>query len=246
MNNNITDWNDYYNKKYKKINKEELENDNLYEKTMDNHHINQRNNIILSIGPSGSGKTTGIVDFIIRTKDKKNEIPFYTITYFTASTSDEGLIKLLRELIPSIIVIDEVEDLPRLENVKKDNTYNKNLKNIIIFDDIANLNKKQKDIINNWSNSGRKLFSHLVFIAQNVIDVPTTIRRNANYIFLYKSNELSTVKYVLKKYNIYNIDEDQLFEWYKEATQEKGQMLLLDLTVGSKYKIRHNFLDVLY
>ena len=57
MNNSITDWNDYYNKKYKKINKEELENDKLYEKTMDNHHINQKNNIILSIGPSGSGKS---------------------------------------------------------------------------------------------------------------------------------------------------------------------------------------------
>ena len=201
---------------------------------------------IIFHGPSGSGKTTGIVDFIIRTKDKNNEIPFYTITYFTASTSDEGLIKLLRELIPSIIVIDEVEDLPRLENVKKDNTYNKNLKNIIIFDDIANLNKKNKDILNNWSNSGRKIFSHMFFIAQNVIDIPTTIRRNANYVFLYKSNELSTVKYVLKKYNIYNIDENQLFEWYNEATKNKGDLLMLDLSIGSKYKIRHNFLDVFY
>jgi len=246
MDNKITDWNEYYNKKFKKINKEELENDKLYEKTIDNHHINQRNNIILSIGPSGSGKTTGVVDFIIRTKDKNNDIPFYTITYFTASTSDEGLIKLLRELIPSVIVIDEVEDLPKIETVKKDNTYNKNLKNIIIFDDIANLNKKQKDIINNWSNSGRKLFSHMFFIAQNFFDIPSTIRRNVNYIFLYKTNELSVVKVILKKYNIYNIDENQLYDWYKKSTEDKGDFLLIDLTVGSKYKIRHNYLDVFY
>jgi hypothetical protein len=86
----------------------------------------------------------------------------------------------------------------------------------------------------------------MFFIAQNYFDVPTTIRRNVNYIFLYKTNELSVVKVILKKYNIYNIDENQLYDWYKKSTEDKGSFLLLDLTIGSKYKIRHNYLDVLY
>jgi len=244
----INNWNEYYDKKYKKISKEEIENEKMYDKTFNNHYIKSKNNISLLIGSSGSGKTTTVIDYIIRTKLSNNDIPFYSITYFTSSTSDEGLINLLKKILPSVIVIDDTSKLPKIEDYKnlKSNEYNKNLKNIIIFDDIANLNKKQKDTLNIWSNSGRKLFSHMFFLCQSYFDVPITIRRNANYIYLYKSSDLSMIKQILKKHNIYNIDLDTLIEWYINSTENKGQFLLMDLCNDSPMKIRMNFLNKLY
>jgi len=243
---NIVNWSEYFENNFNKISKEELENEKMYEKSYNNHYIKSKNNISLLIGASGSGKTTTIIDYIIRTKLSNNDIPFYSITYFTASTGDESLIKLLKQLIPSTIVIDDVNKLPNIEEYKENNDYNKKLKNMIVFDDIANLNKKQKDILNIWSNSGRKIFTHMFFLCQNYYDVPTTIRRNANYIYLYKSNDLSLIKQILKKYNIYNVDFDTLIEWYLNSTHDKGQFLLLDLTNNTPMKIRSNFLNVLY
>lgn len=242
----ITNWNEFYNNKYNKISKEEIENEKMYDKTYNNHYIKQKNNICLLIGASGSGKTTSIIDFIFRSKLSNNDIPFYSITYFTSSTSDEGLLKLLKQILPSTIIIDNVNKLPKIEDYKDNSDYNKKLKNIIIFDDIANLNKKQRDILNIFSNSGRKIFSHMFFIAQNYYDINPTVRRNSNYIFLYKSSDLSMIKTILKKHNIYNIDMDVLLNWYLKATEDKGQFLLIDLTSDSPMKIRSNFLNVLY
>ena len=243
----IQNWNEFYNKNFNKISKEEIDNEKMYEKTYNNHYIKSKNNICLLIGASGSGKTNSIIDFIFKTKLPNNDIPFYSLTYFTSSTSDEGLLKLLKEILPSVILIDDLNKLPNIEDYKNNNSdYNKKLKNIIIFDDIANLNKKQKDILNIWSNSGRKLYSHMFFISQNYFDITPTVRRNANYIFLYKSSDLSMIKQILKKHNIYNIDMDLLIEWYINSTQDKGQFLMLDLNGDSPIKIRSNFLNKLY
>jgi len=246
MNDKINNWYDFYENKYKKVSKDELDNESMYMKTFNNHYINSKNVLALLIGPSGSGKTTTIIDFITRTKNNNNYIPFYSIVYFTASTGDEQLIKLLKQLIPSTIIIDDANKLPKIDEFKNKDDFNNKLKNLIIFDDIGNLSKKQKDTIMNWSNSGRKIFSHLFFLCQNPIDIPTTIRRNCNYIFLYKTNELGVVERILKKYNIYNLPYEQLLEYFLEYTKEKGQFFLLDLTVDSKYKIRSNFLNILY
>ena len=242
----INNWNEFYNDKFNKLTKEETDLNKMYEKTYKNHYIQQKNNICLLIGASGSGKTTTILEFIMRCKLDNNYIPFYSITYFTSSTSDEGLLKLLKQLIPATILIDDVSKLPKFDDYKDNSEYNKKLKNMIIFDDIANLNKKQRDLLNIFSNSGRKIFSHMFFISQNYYDINTTIRRNSNYIFLYKSSDLSMIKTVLKKHNIYNIDMDVLIQWYLKSTQDKGQCMVIDLTNDSPLKIRSNFLNKLY
>jgi hypothetical protein len=227
------------------IKKGDLYNENLYMKSINNHYKNTKNVISLLIGPSGSGKTTTIIDFIMRCRDNNNYIPFYNIVYFTGSISDESLLNLLKKILPTTIIIDDANKLPKIDDFKNDIDFDKKLKNLIIFDDIGNLNRKQKDIINNWSNSGRKLFSHMFFMCQNIIDVPLTIRRNINYLYLYKSNDLTIIQRILMKYNLYNIKFDDLYNWYLEYTKNKGDFLLLDL-INPNYAIRHNFLDILY
>lgn len=242
----IQNWSEYYNKKFNKISKEELINEKMYEKTYNNHYIKSKNNICLLIGASGSGKTNSIIDFILKTKLPNNDIPFYSVTYFTSSTSDEGLLKLLKELIPSTNILDDLNKLPQLEDYKDNSDFNKKLKNIIVFDDIGNLNNKQKNTLNIWSNSGRKLYTHMFFICQSYYDVNPTIRRNTNYLYLYKSSDLSMIKQILKKHNIHNIDMDTMIQWYLDSTQDKGQFMLIDLIYDSPLKIRSNFLNKLY
>lgn len=72
------------------------------------------------------------------------------------------------------------------------------------------------------------------------------IRRNCNYIFIYKQRELSIVDRILSKHNIYNLNIDKLYDFYYNSTIDKGDCLLLDLTENPKYAIRHNFLQILY
>lgn len=252
MDNNINNWFDYYEKNYKNISKDEIKNEKMYMSSFDNHKILSKNVLALFIGPSGSGKTTSIIDFIMRTKDKSNYIPFFNVTYFTGSTSDENLIKLLKEIIPSTIVIDDANELPKINDYKntvnndKNNNdkFNNKLKNIIIFDDIGNLNKKQLDVISNWSSAGRKLFSHIFFLCQNLISVPLTIRRNINYFFVYRLREKSLLNKIIKSYNLYDIKKELMESYYKQSTQNKGDFFMIDLTDNSKYHLRHNFLKI--
>ena len=82
------------------------------------------------------------------------------------------------------------------------------------------------------------------FICQNPFTIPTTIRRNVNYIFIYKQRENYIIDRIIKQYNLYNIDKDILKNIYLECTKNKGDFLMLDLTDNTKYPIRHNFIDI--
>jgi hypothetical protein len=186
--NEIKNWSDYYNEK-NKLDNDVIYNEKLYNKTYENHYIKSKNVLALLVGPSGSGKTTTIIDYIVRTKNNKNYIPFYNIVYFTASTSDEDLLNMLKKICPSTILIDDINKLPTIEDYKNLDNFDKKLKNLIIFDDINNLPLKKKEALNNFFNSGRKLFSHIFALCQNYTDVPISLRRNINYLFIYKQSD---------------------------------------------------------
>lgn len=244
--NEIKNWYSIYNNNYKDKNIDELQNEKLYNKTYENHYIKSKNVLSLLVGPSGCGKTTTIIQYIMNCKLNNNYIPFYNIIYFSASTGDEDLLKLLQKISPSTIIIDDINDLPTIEKMKNDDTLDKNLKNIIIFDDINNLPNKKKIILNNWVNSGRKLFSHIFFLCQNYIDAPINIRRNCNYIFIYKQRDNNIIDTILKRHNLDNLPIEKMRDFYYYSTKNKGQFLLLDLTDNSNHKIRKNFLEILY
>jgi len=228
---------------YDENNKDKLinENEKNYMKSYKNHHIKSKNAIFLLIGPSGSGKTTSIIEYINRCIYKNNYIPFIEIYYFTSSTSDEALLNYLKNIIEDgLYLLDDINELPKLEDFKD---INKNYKRLIIFDDINNLGKKQLQELEKWSNSGRKFFSHIFFLSQNYFNVPLQIRRNINYLCLYKQKELSLLNAILKNHNIYDIDKEKFKKYYLETTKNKGDFLMLDLNDNSEYPLRHNFLD---
>lgn len=237
FNDKITNWDDEFNKKNIVNIKEKL-----YDSTFKNHYIKNKNVLACIIGPSGSGKTNSIIEYLKRTVNKNGYLPFFNIIYFSASTVDEDLLTNLKKIIgDGITLIDDVDDIPTLESYKDDK--NKKEKRLLILDDINNLNKKQLEGLKKWFNSGRKIMSHIFCLNQNYTSCPVEIRRNCNYFFIFKSNDNTTINYMLRNHNIYNYDVIKFKQAYIESTKKKGDFLLVDLNDNSDLPLRHNFLD---
>ena len=237
FNDTITNWTDKFDDKKSNI------EDKNYNKTFDNHLIPGKNVLMALIGPSGSGKTSTIIEYLKRTV-YKGYLPFYEVIYFTASTADEPLLNNLKKILnDGLTLIDNVDKLPILEDFKDEKEKSK--KRIIIFDDINNLSKKKLESLNSFFNSGRKFFSTIICLAQNYTALPVQIRRNCNMFLLYKSNDNTTINYMLKNHNMYNLDKEKLRKLYDICTKQKGSFLKIDLTADSIAPITHNFTDII-
>ena len=191
--------------------------------------------MILAIGPTGSGKSTFLTEFLSR----KNE-SFYQIIICSFSTTDEPLYNFLKNKIPDIELIDNIDELP---NLKDFNDCDKNEEKLIVFDDFINLNKKQKEKIQSWFNSARKYGFTGIALVQNYIDAPIQMRRNAKYIVIFKLNDINTINTILRYCNILGKDKQKLKEAYFKCIREPKGFMMLDLTDGSNLPVRHCFLD---
>ena len=242
-NNDIINWSGYYNQN---VNKDKNNYDNLYMKSFKNHLIDTKDNYIMVVGPSGVGKTNSIVQFIINSAYKK-ESPFVDIYYCSFSTVNEDLLKLLSKMLSNNLhLIDNINSLLELIENFKDNDFNPKEKRLLILDDINNLSNKDFDIINKISNSFRKYISHIFFVVQNPYNKLNLnqLRRNINYIFLFKYKQNNIINKIIKEYNNFdNLSDEEYKLLYNKATNKIGNFLLIDL---KKNNIRHNFLEKLY
>lgn len=243
INNKIMDWSKFYNEK---INEDKNDYNELYNKSYKNHLIDNKDNYIMICGPSGVGKTNSIIQFIINSSYKKTS-PFSDIYYCSFSTVSEDLLKLLNKIVSNnLYLIDNINKLLELIDTFKKNSFNNKEKRLLILDDINNLNNKDFDIINKISNSFRKYISHIFFIVQNPYNKLNLnqLRRNINYIFLFKYNQNNIVDKIIKEYNNFdNLNNEDYKKYYNIATKEIGNFLLIDL---KKNNIRHNFLEIIY
>lgn len=242
-NNEIINWNKFYNDK---INNDKNDYNKDYMKSYKNHLIEPKDNYIMISGPSGVGKTNSVIQFIINSSYKKVS-PFVDIYYCSFSTIDEDLLKLLSDMIPNNFhLIDNVKSLLELIETFKNNNFNNKEKRLLILDDINNLNKKDFEIINKISNSFRKYLSHIFFIVQNPYNSNNLnqLRRNINYIFLFKYKQNNIVDKIIKEFNSFNnLNNDEYKKLYFKATNDIGNFLLIDLKNNN---LRHNFLEILY
>jgi hypothetical protein len=143
-------------------------------------------------------------------------------------------------------LIDNMNKLLELIETFKDKNFNNKEKRLLILDDINNLNNKDFDIINKISNSFRKYISHIFFIIQNPYNKLNLnqLRRNINYIFLFKYKQNNIVDKIIKEYNNFDkLSNEEYKKLYNKATQNIGQFLLIDLKSN---QLRHNFLEILY
>lgn len=219
----ITNW-------YSNIKGSGVKND----KNFKNHYI-KPNSMIALIGSTGTGKSNSIVEFLSR----KNNA-FYEIIMVIPATADEPLVHLLQEHIEGIQIIEDLEELPNLEDYKEQD---KKLERLLIIDDILNLNKKQLAQISKWYCSARKFGFTVICQSQNYQGIPLNIRRNLNYIFLFRQNDANTINHILRTHSMTHIDKDDIKKAYIEIINEPLQFMLMDMTPNSPMPFRRNFLQ---
>ena len=154
------------------------------------HHYIKPCQMIAVIGQTGSGKTTAVVEFLSR----KNNA-FHKVIYFTGSTQDEPLIRLLQQNMDGIEVIDKPEDLPELTDMNEED---KKTEKLIVIDDFINADKKTLKKIEKWVNSARKYGFTVILLAQNHTDIPTQIRRNIMIYMIFRLNDNTSLNNILK------------------------------------------------
>jgi len=202
-----------------------------------NKHLIKPCQMISIIGQTGSGKTQAILEFLSRKNDA-----FYRIIYFSGSTVDEPLLKLLENHIEGIELIDNADELPDLTDI---NDEEKKTEKLIIFDDIINLPKKQLTKIQKWFNSSRKYGFTNIAVAQNYTDLPIQLRRNTMIFIIFRLNDMNTINQILKNHNNNGDDKELVKKAYFMATSEPHNFFLLDTTSNDDKRYRHNFTDLI-
>lgn len=203
-------------------------------KTYKNSYINHNSQIGL-IGPTGSGKTNTIIELISRSPER-----FYEVIYFTGTTSDEHLLNLLKGACDDVIIIDDYEDLPDLQEKNDDD---KTTEKLIIFDDIICLPKKILDKISQWFIASRKYGYISIVCGQTYTDIPKKIREQIKYWIIFRLRDIRTVKQVINNHNTTGDNVDDVHKLYLNATDEIGNFFMIDLNSNDKKHYRRNFLD---
>ena len=212
---------------YELIPQEKIPDDKFFK----NHFI-LPNSLIALIGGTGTGKTQFLLNFLDRVGPKFSEIIIYT------TDVEEKLLKLLKKSIPETVITNNINDIPDL----KDFENTKNIEKLIVFDDFITLTGKDLKKIEEYSISGRKYGFTMIFMVQNYKQLDKTIRRNLNYLALFRLNDNSTLKNIIQNHNIHDIDKEVFKRAYLSSTKDKFNFLLIDLKGDKKYTLRHNFL----
>ena len=216
---------------YDKLSKD-IKNETKLDKNFKNHYI-LPNSMIAIIGGTGSGKSNALCNLISKQSNK-----YYDIIIFNPVSVDEPLLKLLKQKMPDLHLISDIEELPSLSEFVGDSDHEK----LIVFDDVINMEKKHFKKVNEYFTGGRKLSFTVAIMAQNYVSIPKTIVRNCQYFLIFKLNDNVTINTLIRNHNIYNVDKDKFRKLYDEATAEPLNFFLVDLKTKDKTKhLRRNF-----
>ena len=200
-------------------------------------HLIKPCSMILSVGQTGSGKTNSVIEFLSR-KNKR----FYDITIYTGSTKDEPLYNFLQSRIDGLKLIDNPAELPRIDQYKDDDK--KDLEKLIIFDDSVMEDKKVLKEIQKFYMMARKIGFTCLFLAQDYHSVPQFIRRNIQYLMMFKVTDTRDMKTILSKHAM-DVDYDTLKNMLHYATKDKMDFLTIALNESPETKYRQNFTGIL-
>eukprot|EP01039_Chlorochromonas_danica_P011460 gene11460-12817_t len=193
--------------------------------------------MIVCIGPTGCGKTNSVVEFLSR----KNE-RFYEIIIYTGSSADEPFYQFLAGSIDGLKLIDNVGELPNIDNYKDSD--DKDLEKLIVFDDSVMSDEKVLKQIAKWFMCARKVGFTCMFLAQDFVSTPKFIRRNAQYLQLFRLADMSDVRRILSKYAM-DTDVSALTSMLTYCTREKGNFLTIAVNEPKESKYRRNFAEIL-
>jgi len=202
------------------------------------HHID-KNSRILMCGSSGTGKSNAILNFI-----EKSSGEFHQIYICSFSTTDEPLYNYLKNKIPSVELINNIEEVPEVQDF---DDKNKQKSKLIVFDDFINLSKKEMAKIYDYAISSRKFGFTCIFVSQSYTAVPKTISRNCNYIFVFKLNDRVSIKRIINNHGLSSSTNSETIErFYNYSTSAPLGFLVIDLKTNDENKrFRNGFIDFL-
>jgi hypothetical protein len=196
---------------------------------------------MLIIGGSGSGKTNMLTNLIldylyydeiyIYAKDLQE--PFYEFL--------EGILDLSKETesIDDFHMSSELDDKLNLDNYPDSEI----IQRLVIFDDF--ITEKDQFLIEDLFVRGRKKHFSIIYLSQSFMDIPRIIRKNSNYLALYKLEDDGEVKTILRRYS--GSTNDNIFDIYKESVDEEYNFMLIDKkTTDKKLKYRKNWDELLF
>ena len=218
---------------YDKLPKD-IKQETKLDKDFKNHYILPKSMIAI-IGGTGSGKSNALCNLISKQSNK-----YYDIIIFNPVSTDEPLLKLLKQKMPELKLISDIEELPSLSEFVGDSEHEK----LIVFDDVINMSSKDFKKVKEYFTGGRKLGFTVVIMAQNYVSIPKTIVRNCQYFFIFKLNDNVTINNIIRNHNIYNIEKDIFRKLYDDATSKPLNFFLVDLkTKDKETHLRKNFVE---
>ena len=208
-----------------------LKRENKLDKNYKKHHI-QPTSMICIICGTGSGKSNAVVNLINHQSGK-----YYSIIIFNPVSTDEPLYSLLKQKMPDVELINDIEELPSLSEFEDDKDHEK----LLVVDDFINLPKKEFKKINEYFTGGRKHGFTVVCMAQNYVSIPKTVTRNCQYFLMFKLNDNTTINNIIRNHNIHNIDKEKFRELYDNATSQPLDFFMVDLKGKPEEHLRRNF-----
>ena len=187
------------------------------------------------IGGSGTGKSNAVLNFIERSSGS-----FSKIIICSFSTTDEPLYNYLQSKIPDVELINNIDDVPAVQEF---DDKNKNKQKLIVFDDFVNLTKKEMQKLFDYAISSRKFGFTCIFISQSYTSVPKIISRNCNYIMIFKINDKVSIKRIIDNHGLVNTYKpEQIERMYHYSTSMPLGFLTIDLkTQDESKRLRSGF-----
>ena len=194
------------------------------------NHMIDKNSRILMIGASGTGKSNALMNYI-----EKSSGEYQQIIICSFSTTDEPLYQYLKNKIPEVELINDINEVPPVQSFDDED---KKISKLIVFDDFICLSKKQMKILEDYAISSRKFGFTTVYISQNYTSVPKIISRNCNYIFCFKINDKVSIKRIISNHGLSDYFTPQEIErYYHYCVSQPLGFLLIDLKTTDNSKI---------
>ena len=214
----------------KKNKKTEIDNDiiNFYEKPEmkdflidypnPNFSQNQMKTPFMSVicSATGGGKTNLLMNMLKRFDNTFKHI-------YIVNQESEPLYDFLQKTIPKgLTITHKLSDLPdfkKLGENKKDQT-------LFVFDDLVKT--KDQSYIETLYKRGRKCGCSCIYITQSFFDTPIFLRKQLHYLLLLSISGKKDLQMILKNYTL-GIDDEQLLEIFRDATQQRMNFLKIDV-----------------
>jgi len=190
------------------------------------------NSRILCVGTTGSGKTQALLHYIQLSPNCFSRI----IVFYKES---EYMYELLNKSLDNQVEFhDNLRDLPRLKDLRKDMDENERI--LLVLDDWM-LELKNFPNVNDYLIYGRKKNITLFCLSQDYYRIPKVLRNQMTYLLLFEMVQKKDVNLILSEYDN---KEKELLPIFKKIISTPLQFMKIQTVCGEKNKkISRNFTD---